>query len=316
MSLPEVISGAFDWGSVGGLVLGHGLRIVLIIALVLLARRVARRVIPRALELALRAEPTDVAASLSPEDRAKRLDTLSHVFLRTTEALLLVVGGLMVLTELEVNIAPVLAGAGIAGIALGFGAQALVRDVLAGLFVLLENQYGKGDVVKIAGVSGVVEDVNLRRTVLRDLEGALHSVPNGEIRVASNLTRGWSRVNLNVSVGYREDLDRVRAVLDRMGAELAADPEWGPLILEAPKVLRVDAFEESGIALKILAKTKPIKQWEVAGELRRRIKITFDAEGIEMPFPHRVVIHGPERAAAGISPEAAEAGPAGGQSRV
>jgi small conductance mechanosensitive channel len=203
---------------------------------------------------------------------------------------LVLLAAFMVLAELGLNIAPVLAGAGIAGIAIGFGAQTLVRDLLAGVFVLIENQYARGDVVRIAGVSGMVEDVNLRRTVLRDLDGIVHSVPNGEVRVASNFTRGWSRVNFNVTIGYEQDIDRVRALLDRIGAELAADPEWGPLILEAPKVLRVDAFEESGVALKILAMTKPIRQWDVAGEMRRRIKAAFDAEGIRIPYPHRVVV--------------------------
>ncbi|MBI4499494.1 MAG: mechanosensitive ion channel family protein [Chloroflexi bacterium] len=270
--------------------LGAVLRVTLTVALALLLHRLAERATPHLVELALRVEQTDLAAPVASEEQAKRRDTLSHVLLRTLEVLLVVIGGFMVLAELGFNLAPLIASAGIAGIAIGFGAQSLIRDLFAGIFILLENQYGKGDVVKIAGVAGIVEDVNLRRTVLRDLDGIVHSVPNGEVRVASNFTRGWSRVNLNVLVGYDQDLDRVRAVLDRVGEELAADPEWAPLILEAPKVLRVDAFEESGIALKVLATTKPIKQWDVAGELRRRIKAAFDAEGISIPFPHRVVV--------------------------
>ncbi|MBI2982945.1 MAG: mechanosensitive ion channel family protein, partial [Chloroflexi bacterium] len=161
---------------------------------------------------------------------------------------------------------------------------------LGGIFVIVEDQYGKGDVVRIADTAGMVEQVSLRRTILRDLDGIVHSVPNGLIGVSSNYTRGWSRVNLNVSVGYGEDLDRVRAVLDRVGAELAVDPAWSDRITEPPKVLRVDAFEESGVALKILATTRPLHQWDVAGELRRRIKIAFDAEGIEIPYPHRVLV--------------------------
>ncbi|MGH2363527.1 MAG: mechanosensitive ion channel family protein [Chloroflexota bacterium] len=216
-------------------------------------------------------------AELSPDEAQKRQETLSRVVLRTSDVLLVLIGGLTILAEMDISIGPVLAGAGVAGVALGFGAQTLVKDLLSGLFILLENQYSRGDVVQAAGVSGVVEDVNLRRTVLRD-------------RVASNFTRGWSRVNLNISVSYEADLDHVRDVLNGVGAELAADPTWRDDILEAPKVLRLDAFESSGIALKVLATTKPLRQWDVAGELRLRIKRTFDAKGITIPYPHVVVL--------------------------
>jgi small conductance mechanosensitive channel len=194
------------------------------------------------------------------------------------------------LPELGVNVTPILASVGIAGIAVGFGAQSLVKDVLTGLFILVENQYSKGDVVTLAGISGQVEEVGLRRTVLRDLDGIVHHVPNGEIAVASNLTQEWSRVNMNVSVAYGEDLDKVFEVINRVGHELAADAEFGPLILKAPQVLRVDAFGESGIAIKILGDTEPIRQWEVMGELRKRLKKAFDEEGIEIPFPHVVLV--------------------------
>jgi small conductance mechanosensitive channel len=166
-----------------------------------------------------------------------------------------------------------------------------VKDILAGLFILMENQYGKGDVVNLAGIGGLVEDVNLRRTLLRDLDGTVHSIPNGEVRVASNLTRDWSRVNINVSVAYGSDIDRVFAVINRVGEELAADANFGPLIVEAPKALRVDAFEDSGVAVKILGVTKPIKQWDVMGELRKRLHRAFEEEGIEIPYPHRVLVN-------------------------
>jgi small conductance mechanosensitive channel len=186
----------------------------------------------------------------------------------------------------------VVAGFGIAGIAIGFGAQSVVKDLIAGLFILLENQYSVGDVVRIADISGLVEEINLRRTILRDLDGVVHVVPNGEIRVASNFTQEWSRVNMNVSVGYGEDLDHVIEVLNRIGKEMAAEPYWGELIIGAPQVLRVDAFEDSGIAIKILGETKPIRQWDVMGELRLRIKKVFDEEGIEIPWPHTKVYFG------------------------
>jgi len=210
----------------------------------------------------------------------------------TGAVLIIVAAAFMILAEIGINITPVVAGFGIAGIAIGFGAQSVVKDLIAGLFILLENQYSVGDVVRIADISGLVEEINLRRTILRDLDGVVHVVPNGEIRVASNFTQEWSRVNMNVSVGYGEDLDHVIEVLNRIGKEMAAEPYWGELIIGAPQVLRVDAFEDSGIAIKILGETKPIRQWDVMGELRRRIKKVFDEEGIEIPWPHTKVYFG------------------------
>jgi small conductance mechanosensitive channel len=185
-----------------------------------------------------------------------------------------------------------LAGLGVAGIAIGFGAQSLVRDLINGIFILLENQYGIGDVVTAAGISGLVEEVNLRRTILRDLDGIVHTIPNGEIRIASNFTKDYSRVNLNIPVAYGEDLDHVIAVINRIGKELAQDPAWQDLILKPPQVLRVDNFGDSGIEIKVLGDTRPIRQWDVMGELRRRLKKVFDEEGIEIPWPHTKVYFG------------------------
>ena len=157
---------------------------------------------------------------------------------------------------------------------------------------MLEDQYRVGDVAKIAGVAGLVEDINLRRTTLRDLDYIQHIIPNGEIRVASNYTKEKSRVNLNVEVAYKEDLDKVMGVITKVGQDLADDPEFGPLILDPIKPLRVDSFGESGISIKILGETKPIQQWYVAGEFRKRLKFAFDKEAIEIPFPHRTLYWG------------------------
>jgi small conductance mechanosensitive channel len=157
-----------------------------------------------------------------------------------------------------------------------------VRDTINGLFILVENQYGKGDVVRLAGVGGLVEDVNLRRTVLRDLDGAVHSIPNGQVAVSSNLTRGWSRVNMNVRVAYGEDMDRVMTVIDRVAQGMAQDPYFAPMVLDAPRALRVDGFDEFGVQVKIMGETQPMRQWEVTGELRRRLKKAFDEEKIEI----------------------------------
>ncbi|MEE8442865.1 MAG: mechanosensitive ion channel family protein [Dehalococcoidia bacterium] len=236
-----------------------------------------------------------VASSMRGEQEGeikKRADTLSRVLLLTSRIALVTVAIFMILSEAGVNIAPALVGFGIAGIAIGFGAQNLVRDIIGGLFVVVENQYRVGDVVRLGGIAGIVEDINLRRTLLRDLDGIQHVVPNGETGVASNFTKGWSRVNMNISVAYGEDLDRVIEVINRVGRELAEDKEWGKRILTPPQVLRVDNLGDSGIDIKILGDTKPIEQWGVMGELRLRLKRTFDQEGIEIPWPHTKLYFG------------------------
>jgi small conductance mechanosensitive channel len=281
MTMPDI-----DWDRVTDWLLTHGLRILLILALALAADIVLRFVVPRVIRPAVTRQMKDKP----DEEIQQRIHTLVAV-LRSSGRFVLVIWALFtILPELGVNVTPILASVGIAGIAMGFGAQSLVKDFLSGLFILLENQYGNGDVVTVAGTTGLVEEVGLRRTVLRDLDGVVHHVPNGEISVASNLTQEWSRVNMNVSVAYGEDLDKVFEVINRVGNELAADAEFGPLIIKAPQVLRVDAFEDSGIAIKILGDTEPIRQWDVMGELRKRLKKAFDEEGIEIPFPHVTLV--------------------------
>jgi small conductance mechanosensitive channel len=267
-----------DWDRWSETIWTHGLRIIVVLVVVYLGLRLLRRALDRPVRAA-------VARQMEGQPEAeieKRADTLTHVVYRTAWVVGFAIAVLTVLPEVGINIGPLLAGAGIAGLALGLGAQSLVRDTINGLFILVENQYGKGDVVNIAGVGGLVEDVNLRRTVLRDLNGAVHSIPNGQVAVSSNLTRGWSRVNMNVRVAYGEDLDRVMAVIDRVGQELAGDPDFSPMILTAPRALRVDGFGDSGVEIKILGETQPMRQWEVTGELRKRLKGAFGEEGIEI----------------------------------
>ena len=171
----------------------------------------------------------------------------------------------------------------------GFGAQFLIRDVIAGMFLILENQYRVGDVVKVGGVSGMVEEITLRKTTLRDLDGIVHHVPNGEIKDASNYSKTFSRVNLDVGVSYSSDIEKVIKVVNMVGKDLAENPEWKGKIIKAPQFLRVDDFADSAVVIKILGDTQPLKQWEVTGELRKRLKIAFDKNGIEIPFPQRVV---------------------------
>ena len=161
-----------------------------------------------------------------------------------------------------------------------------------GICIILDDYYSVGDVVKIAGTSGLVEEVNIRRTVLRDMDGIVHIIPNSEIRVASNLTRNWSRVNINIPVSYNEDIDKVFAVLNKVGSQLAQDEQFKDSIITAPQVLRVDNFADSAIEIKMLGDTKPMKQWEVTGELRKRVKKAFDEEHIEIPWPHIKIYSG------------------------
>ena len=217
----------------------------------------------------------------------------------------------MVLAQLGVNLAPALAAVGVVGIAVGFGAQNLVRDFFAGIFIILENQYRVGDVVNIAGIGGLVEDINLRRTVLRDLDYKQHYIPNGEVRIATNMTKDKSRINLDIGVAYKEDLERVMNVLNDIGKEMAGDPYWGPLILDPPKALRVDDFGDSAIEIKVLGETLPIMQWDVAGEYRLRVKEAFDRLGIEIPFPHRTLYRGSGAQPSGVQADAETGAPEG-----
>lgn len=266
----------------------HGIRMGLITIFSMALIFILGRLIPAAVKPAILRKAKDQ----SEEETKKRVDTLSGVFVSASEVLIILMASFMILSELGINIAPLLAGAGVVGLAVGFGAQSLIKDILNGLFITLENQYRIGDMVKIADMFGLVEDMNLRRTVLRDLDGVVHCVPNGEIKVSSNFTRDWSRVNLNISVAYGEDLDRVIAVINRVGKELATDPAWAQVILKPPQVLRVDNLGDSGIDIKILGDTKPTKQWDIMSELRIRLKKAFDKEGIEIPWPHTKVYFG------------------------
>ncbi len=285
-----------DWDRWSETIWTTGARVIIIVV----ALYVALRIIQHVLGPAIRATISAQMEGQPEVEIEKRVDTLSHVTYRTIWIIGLLVGLITVLPLFGFNVGALLAGAGIVGLAVGFGAQSLVKDVISGLFVLVENQYAKGDVVNIAGIGGLVEDVNLRRTILRDLDGTVHSIPNGEVSVASNLTRSWSRVNIMIGVSYGEDLDHVFAVINRVGEEMAKDTEWAKDIIEAPKALGVEGFGDSGVDIRILGDTQPIRQWDVMRELRRRLKKAFDAEGIEIPFPHRTLVTAGQKAADGL----------------
>jgi moderate conductance mechanosensitive channel len=220
--------------------------------------------------------------------REKRGQTISQL-LRSVGRVAIITIAILLTFNVFINIAPVLAGAGILGLAISFGAQSLVRDIISGFFILLENQFAVGDVIEAVGKSGVVERMTLRVVVLRDLEGTMHVIPNGEMKVVSNKTRGWARAVVDITVPYTEDVDRILDVIRDEAAQFSTDPAWG-LQLDGPvEVLGVEELRDNSVVIRTLLKTQPGSQWNVAREFRRRLKKRFDRETIETPFQQRRV---------------------------
>jgi small-conductance mechanosensitive channel len=227
-----------------------------------------------------------------PTESAKRVETLTRLLRQGVVIVVWVIAGLSVLRELGIDIGPVLASAGVVGLAVGFGAQNLVRDVISGFFIILENQVRVGDVAVVNGTGGLVERINFRTIVLRDLSGVVHVFPNGTITTLSNMTREWSAYVFDIGIAYKEDTDKVVEVIRDVGKELKQDSYFGPLMVEDMEIFGVDNFADSAVIIKGRIKTIPIKQWEVGREFQRRLKKTFDAKGIEIPFPHRSIYFG------------------------
>ncbi|MFO8144019.1 MAG: mechanosensitive ion channel [Dehalococcoidales bacterium] len=287
----------------------HGIYVLAVSSIAYLFYRLARTFIPRIAERWVKGVGRGRHARV---EREKRSETLSHFLTNSVTATIGLVTALMILSEVGLDITPLLAAAGVVGIAIGFGAQSLIRDILRGFLILTQNQYNKGDVVRIAGITGLVEDINIMRTVMRDLDGIVHSIPNGEISSSSNYTKEWSRVNIDIPVAYGEDLDRVSEVINRVGAEMAEDEVYGAMITSAPRVLRVNNFGDSGIDIKVLGETKPMMQWDVTGELRKRVKKAFNREGIEIPWPHVKLYFGDSPISKGINcPNCSQPNPPG-----
>ena len=222
-------------------------------------------------------------------ERRKRLHTVGATSRRFFSILIWSAAGLMVLRELDVDITPVLTGAGIIGLAVGFGAQTLVKDIISGLFLIAEDQVRLGDAAEINGIGGAVEEINLRTIVLRDHEGVVHHISNGEIRTLANKSKDFSYYVIDIGVGYDDDTDRIVEVVRDAARELMQDPAFASSILEPLEVIGVDAFKASEVTLRFRIKTLPLKQWEVGRELRRRIKKAFDANGITIPAPQMTV---------------------------
>jgi len=228
----------------------------------------------------------DENGSQSRVEQEKRVETLSRVLRLTVNISVWVIAFMMALKEIGYDVGPLLAGAGVVGLAVGFGAQNLVRDVITGLFLLIENQVRVGDVAVINGQGGLVEEVNLRTIVLRDLEGTVHVFPNGVITALSNKTRGFSCYVFDFGVAYKEDTDRVTELIKRVSAEMKEGEEVGPSMLDEIEVFGVDKFADSAVVIKARVKTKVGDQWKIGREVNRRLKKVFDAEGVEIPFPH------------------------------
>lgn len=271
------------------LVLTTALRILLVL--------IAFWVAGLALNFALRRlEKTLIRRGLDEGEMAtessKRVDTLVRLLRQGVFIVLWLVAGLVVLREFGVEIGPILASAGVVGLAIGFGAQNLVRDVIAGFFLIMENQVRVGDVAVVNGTGGLVEKLNFRTIVLRDLSGTVHVFPNGAVTTLANMTREWSAYVFNIGVAYKEDLDHVMDIMREVGQALREDAHFGPLMIAAVEVFGVDNFADSSVVIKGRLRTKPIKQWDVGREYLRRIKLRFDQEGIEIPFPHRSIYFG------------------------
>ena len=279
---------SFDFGEIDlSAIVSRAATVALILVLTVVVLAVLRRTVPRMITARIpkiREEASD--------ELARRSETISGAVKQSVSFVVWMIALLMVLNEMGVSIAPLLATVGVASLAVGFAAQNIIRDYLHGFFILMEDWYRVGEVAIIAGIGGLVVELNLRRTVLRDLNGTMHIIPNSKIEMASNMTRDWSRINLNVEVAYGEDLDRVIEVIDEVGKQMKEDPVFGPDLLSVPHVERVDNLGASGIEIKILAETKPIRQWALIGELRKRLKARFDQEGIEIPWPHTKVYFG------------------------
>jgi len=222
---------------------------------------------------------------LTLSEAQKRAKTLGKIINSAAIVIVVSVSIMMILSEFGMDITPIITGAGIVGLAVGFGAQNLVRDIISGFFLILEDQIRVGDVAKINGIGGTVENIRLRTTILRDSEGTVHIFPNGEIKQVANLTKEYSYYLIDLGVAYKENVDRVMEVLSQIGADLQKDPEYSSLILAPLEVMGVDDFSSSQVIIKIRIKTLPLKQWTVGRELRRRIKNVFDSKKIEMPFP-------------------------------
>ena len=260
------------------------LRVVLIAVVAWIGLGVMQRLI--------RLSHARITRGMDEREQVKRAETLARVFRYIAAVSVVVVATTLILSELGIAVAPILGAAGVIGLAVGFGAQSLVKDYFAGFFILLENQMRQGDVVDIAGKTGLVEEVTLRYVRLRDYDGNVHIVSNGLITTVTNMSRGFAQSVVDVGVAYREDTDEVVGVMRETGAEMRADPVFGPKILDELEIAGVDKWADSAVIVRCRFKVQPLEQWNVRREFLRRLKKAFEARGIEIPFPHLTIYAG------------------------
>ena len=281
MDINLYINKFWSWALTGGI------RIVAIILLTGIALKLASLLSQRLISvLSSRSDDTE---------QQKRSETLGSVTRNTLKIVILVTMSMIVLKEIGIEIAPILAAAGVVGLAVGFGAQNLVQDIISGFFILMEDQIRVGDVIQTAGKGGLVEKVNLRMTVLRDLSGNVHFIRNGKIDIVTNMTKDFSRYVFDIGVAYRENVDEVIEVIKLVDEDLRSDPDFGKDILEPIEILGLDRFDDSAVVVRARTKTRPIQQWRIGREFNRRLKMKFDELGIEIPFPHRTIYMGQDK---------------------
>ncbi len=272
---------------VGQWFLHSGLKIILILFLMLIALKVSKIISHRIFSVFQKHRDDD--------EFKKRTDTLSSVLRYVLSIVIILLTFIMILGELGIEIGPILAAAGVVGVAVGFGAQSLVKDIISGFFILLEDQIRVGDVVQIGDKGGLVEKINLRMTILRDLAGNVHYIRNGQIDIVTNMTKDYSRYVFDIGVAYREDVDEVIQLIKQIDDELRSDAEFKDDIIEPLEVLGLDSFGDSAVIIKARTTTKPIKQWRIGREFNRRMKKLFDAKNIEIPFPHVTIYAGEDK---------------------
>lgn len=264
-------------------------RVVINLALIILALFVVKHFGNTIIDKIIR--KTITSDNYSSETAEKmREDTLISILSAILKVALWIFGSMLVLAQLGVNIGPLIAGASVAGIAIGFGAQAIVKDFVSGIFIILENQYRVGDVITLADTTGTVEEITVRQTVLRDANGNKHFIPNGQIGVTTNLTMDYSNLLLHMDISYDADIERVKRLINQVGKELSQDQKFKDIIVEPPKFLRIQDFGAHAVVVRITGKLKPGNQWQVAGEMRLRLKTAFDKNKIEIPY-QQLVIH-------------------------
>jgi small-conductance mechanosensitive channel len=285
MNIIQEFFSDFTWDTI----IKTGLRVSMILIFAWVAMKLLQKTLQR-LEQHLTKKSEEEGEP--PSESQKRIETIVRLIKQACLLALWLTVGLVILKEFGVEIGPIIASAGVVGLAVGFGAQNLVRDIISGFFIILENQIRVGDVAIVNGTGGLVEKINFRTTVLRDLGGVVHIFPNGTIATLSNLTNEWSAYIFDIGVAYKENTDHVIEIMQEVGKTMREDEKYGKLMLEDPDIFGVDKFGDSSVVIKGRIRTKPIRQWEVGREYLRRIKLAFDENNIEIPFPHRSIYFG------------------------